>query len=246
MADARSPSRAGRPAGPVEPQRRFAGRTALAFAVAGLAAALFVVVLVLVENSATVVLDADRDTTNALHRFALSHRGFTTFMKWVSDSGTTVAWLAILAVVAIPLLITRRFRLAMFAAVTGIGSSLLNNLIKLAVHRARPHLVDPLVAPSGSSFPSGHAQAAVVGYGLLVVIALPLISAALRPWLVGLAVVMTLLVGFSRVALGAHYLSDVLGAYLIGTVWLLGMVGAFRAWRREEGRTGTAAGGGVT
>ena len=38
------------------------------------------------------------------------------------------------------------------------------------------------------------------------------------------------------IALGVHYLSDVIGGYLIGLVWLLGMISAFRAWRRDEGK----------
>ena len=42
--------------------------------------------------------------------------------------------------------------------------------------------------------------------------------------------------GFARIALGVHYLSDVIGAVLIGTVWLIGMVSAFQTWRREEGK----------
>jgi undecaprenyl-diphosphatase len=120
--------------------------------------------------------------------------------------------------------------------VTVVGSSLLNNVVKLAVHRARPHLSDPVAVAAGKSFPSGHSQAAIVGYGVLVAVFLPIIPRRWRPVAVIVATLLTLLIGFSRISLGVHYLSDVIGAYLIGTVWLIGMISAFRTWRREEGK----------
>jgi undecaprenyl-diphosphatase len=126
--------------------------------------------------------------------------------------------------------------LAIFVAVTAVGSSLLNNVVKLSVHRARPHLSDPVAVAAGKSFPSGHAQAAIVGYGILLAVFLPVIGRRWRPLAIAVAALLVLLIGFSRIALGVHYLSDVIGAYLIGTVWLIGMVTAFRTWRRELGK----------
>ena len=54
-----------------------------------------------------------------------------------------------------------------------------------------------------------------------------------------------LLIGFSRIALGVHFLSDVIGAYLIGTVWFIGMAAAFGAWRASRGQAGTAVSRGL-
>jgi undecaprenyl-diphosphatase len=217
-------------------RRRFAGRALLVFLVAFAAAVLFLTVLLLVASSSHALLRLDRGTANDLHRYAIAHHGFTSAMRWLSNSGKTVVWFVIMAVVIGWLLWRRLRRLAIFVVVTVVGSTLLNNAVKLVVHRARPHLNDPVAIASGKSFPSGHAQAAIVGYGVLLAVFLPVIARRWRPVAVGVAAVLVLLIGFSRIALGVHYLSDVIGAYLIGTVWLIGMISAFRTWRREEGK----------
>jgi membrane-associated phospholipid phosphatase len=200
------------------------------------AAALFLVVLLLVTSSSEALLRLDRATASDLHRYALTHHGFTRAMRWLSNSGKTVVWYLVMALIAAWLYRRRLRRLAIFVVVTVGGSSLLNNLVKLAVNRTRPHLSDPVAIAGGKSFPSGHAQAAIVGYGVLLAVFLPIIPRRWRPVAVTAAVAMVLLIGFSRISLGVHYLSDVIGAYLIGTVWLIGMISAFRTWRREEGK----------
>lgn len=217
-------------------RRRFAGRAALVFFVAFGAAVLFVALLLLVTSSSTVLLRLDRSTAENLNRYGLSHSLFTSAMRGLSSSGKTVVWFVVTALVGGWLLWRKLPRLAIFVVVTILGNSLLNNVIKLAVHRARPHLNHPIAAAAGKSFPSGHAQAAIVGYGVLLAVFLPVIRHRWRPAVVTVAVLMVLLIGFSRIALGVHYLSDVVGAYLIGTVWLIGMISAFRAWRREIGK----------
>jgi undecaprenyl-diphosphatase len=217
-------------------RRRFAGRTVLVFVIAFGAAVLFVALLVLVSSSSSGLLKLDRATANDLHRYALRHPGFTSTMRGFSNSGKTVVWFVVTALVAGWLLWRRLRRLAIFVVVTVAGSSLLNTLVKLAVHRARPHLSDPVAVAAGKSFPSGHAQAAIVGYGMLLAVFLPIISRRWRAVAIAVAALLVLLIGFSRIALGVHYLSDVIAAYLIGTVWLIGMISAFRTWRREEGK----------
>ncbi len=217
---------------PQPARRRFGVRTAIAFC----CALVFAVLAALVRSAAGPVLRTDRRTDDSLHGFALRHSGFTSVMRLVSDTGSTLAWLIILTPVVLWLLHRRLLKLAAFVAVTAIGSTLLNNLVKLLVGRARPHLTDPVAVAAGKSFPSGHSQAAIVGYAILVAVFLPAVPRSRRPWLVVAAAAMVALIGFSRIALGVHYLSDVIGAYLIGTAWFLGMAGAFGAWRREEGK----------
>lgn len=212
--------------------RRFGVRAVIAFG----CALVFAVLAALVRMATGPLVRLDRRTDHLLHGYAVRHAGFTTFMRLVSDIGTTIAWLIILTPVVAWLLLRRLPKLAAFVAVTAIGSVLLNNLIKLLVGRARPHLTDPVAVAGGNSFPSGHSQAAIVGYAILVTVFLPALPRGRRGWLVVPAVVLVLLIGFSRIALGVHYLSDVVGAYLIGTVWFIGMASAFGAWRREEGK----------
>jgi undecaprenyl-diphosphatase len=122
-----------------------------------------------------------------------------------------------------------------FLVVTVIGASLLNNLVKFLVDRARPTVPVALSHPTGSSFPSGHAMASFVALGLVALLARwstrrPAAIAVTAACAVGV-----LLVGFSRMALGAHYLSDVLGAWLLGLAWLVALVEIFGVARRRDG-----------
>ncbi|HET6209087.1 MAG TPA: phosphatase PAP2 family protein [Jatrophihabitans sp.] len=224
-----------------EPERRGRRRFGVRAIVAFVAAVLFAVLAVLVRSSAGPIVRLDRRTSARLHGYALNHHSFTSVMRAVSNSGTTLVWTIVLALVTGWLLYRRLFKLAAFVVVTDAGSLLLNNLIKLAVGRARPHLSDPVAEAAGKSFPSGHSQAAIVGFAILVAVFLPALARAVRPWFIGLAAVLVLLIGFSRIALGVHYLSDVVGAYLIGGVWFIGMASAFGAWRRETGRPAPSA-----
>jgi undecaprenyl-diphosphatase len=78
-------------------------------------------------------------------------------------------------------------------------------------------LLDPLAHASGKSFPSGHAMTSFVAFGVLIV----LVHGRRQAIAAVAALVLVPLVGFSRLALGVHYLSDVLGAWLLGATWLL-------------------------
>ena len=127
-------------------------------------------------------------------------------------------------------------RLAAFVVVTMTGSMLLNSLVKLAVDRARPVLDDPVAHAGGMSFPSGHAQSAMVAASVLLLVFLPLLRGAWRWVAVGVAVAYVLAIGFARVTLGVHYVSDVLAGYVLGAAWVAAMIAAFNAWRRERGR----------
>jgi membrane-associated phospholipid phosphatase len=199
----------------------------------------FGLLLFLVEDRWVPLLRLDVLTRDALHGFALDHSGFTGLMRLLSWSGSTAAWFAVFGVVALVLLLRGHLRLALFAVVTVGGSSLLNSTVKAAVGRTRPVFADPLAQAGGWSFPSGHAQAAVVGYAVLVLLLFLLVpSPAASRWRVLVhvvvyvvapvaAAVMVLGIGFSRIALGVHYLSDVLAGYVLGTAWVVAMIAAF-------------------
>ena len=94
----------------------------------------------------------------------------------------------------------------------------------------------PTAHEPGSSFPSGHAQAAIVGYAVLLLVFLPILHGVWRRVAVTLAVLMVLSIGFSRIALGVHYLSDVVGGYVLGAAWVAAKATLFNALRVERGR----------
>jgi undecaprenyl-diphosphatase len=116
----------------------------------------------------------------------------------------------------------RRCRLGIVILVFAVfGGMLLNFLLKHIFVRVRPSFDNPILTLTTYSFPSGHTLTATVFYGALCV----LIAGTVRKWhwralAIALAAGMILLVGFSRIYLGAHYLSDVLAAMAEGLVWL--------------------------
>jgi membrane-associated phospholipid phosphatase len=171
-----------------------------------------------------------------VHAYAVTHAGFVGAMQLISDSGSSLAWQIVLGVVVLWLLWRRLPRLALFVLITGAGSSLLNSIVKTAVHRLRPVLTDPVAHESGLSFPSGHAQAAMVGYAILLLVFLPVLHGVWRRAGVTFAVIMVLAIGFSRIALGVHYVSDVVGGFVLGAAWVAAMAAAFNAMRVDRGR----------
>ena len=115
------------------------------------------------------------------------------------------------------------------------GGALLNIAMKYAFHRARPVFDDPLLTLSTYSFPSGHAAGSTVFYGVLCCYLFSRIATwPQRAAIVLAATCMVLLVGLSRMYLGVHYFSDVLGAIAEATAWLALTVTAVSTLRRRR------------
>jgi membrane-associated phospholipid phosphatase len=215
-------------------EARFGVRGLLAFLAVLLAAVPFGIIVLLLREKSTWLRHIDLATANDMHSFDESHPWFVTTMKVITNSGSSLSWIVVLALVGFWLLYRRLYRLAAFLAVTMIGNSILNEAIKAAVGRTRPVLENPIATATGKSFPSGHTQSALVGYGILVLVFLPVVARRWRPVLVSIATIMVVLIGFSRIALGVHFLSDVVGGLIIGSAWLFAMTAVFSAWRRDQ------------
>jgi undecaprenyl-diphosphatase len=149
--------------------------------------------------------------------------------------GSTVLVLVVLMVVGF-LLLQARYRTALFVAATATSGELLNMLMKDAFSRPRPSIVPHLRTVFSTSFPSGHAMESAIVYLTLGAV---LMRVAERPltklYIIGISMLLTFLVGVSRVYLGVHYPTDVIGGWIIGFVW------AFTCWliaQRFETRTG--------
>ena len=204
------------------------------FAVLGGLAVPFLLLLLLVSDRWAPLATADQGARDSLHIYGLGQPWFVGLMRTFSDSGSSLAWQIITVIVTAILLVRRHWRLAAFTVVTIGGSSLVNTVVKATVNRARPLVDQPFVNEPGASFPSGHSQAAVVGYGVLLLLLLPALS---RPWrriAIVFAVLMVIGIGFSRVALAAHFVSDVLAGFALGAVWLGLMTAIFRPWRHID------------
>ena len=219
---------------PKAAEARFGVRGILAFVAVFLVAVPFGIIVLLLREKAGWLRHIDLDTAANLHSYDEAHPAFVTTMKVITNSGSSLTWIVVLTLVGLWLLYRHLYRLAAFLAVTAIGSSLLNEAIKTAVGRTRPVLVNPIATATGKSFPSGHTQAAIVGYGILLLVFMPIVARRWRPVVLAAATLMVLLIGFSRIALGVHFLSDVIGGLVIGAAWLLAMTAAFSAWRRDR------------
>jgi undecaprenyl-diphosphatase len=126
-----------------------------------------------------------------------------------------VAWLAR----------TGRTRTAALFGIIVAGAEVLDQSLKLVFHRPRPVPFFGLATPAGYSFPSGHALVSFAFFGALVVYA-----AARRWWYFSAAAVPVAAIGYSRVYLGVHYPTDVLGGWTTAALWILCVYLAGRRW----------------
>jgi undecaprenyl-diphosphatase len=146
---------------------------------------------------------------------------------WVESSlldltavgGPTVLFLVVLAVVGF-LILQTRYRTALFVVLTTITGELINTALKQLFNRARPTIVPHLRDVFSSSFPSGHAMESAIVYLTLGAMLMRASESRLtKLYCLGMAVLLTMLVGVSRVYLGVHYPTDVVGGWIIGFAW---------------------------
>jgi undecaprenyl-diphosphatase len=173
-----------------------------------------------------------------LSNWLFTHRSsrLTTAFLIVTSFGSTIA-VSIIAITVGLYLLWRRQPYWLAAVWSSVfGGMLLNKYLKLVFYRPRPYFEDPILVLTTYSFPSGHTMAATVLYGILAVL---LVTTLKRPSMKVLVVVSAScligLVGFSRMYLGAHYLSDVLGAFAEGLAWLsLCLTVVYSVWRQRN------------
>lgn len=163
----------------------------------------------------------------------------TSLMLGASYLGAPITVFALTAIVtALLAWHGERYRVLMLVLAVA-GGALMNVLIKSAIHRGRPVFDDPILTLATYSFPSGHAVGATVFYGALAVIATALArERRLRLAAIAAALLLVVMICFSRIYLGVHYLSDVVAGLLEGIVWLGTCVFAVDALRKRSLRAG--------
>ena len=168
----------------------------------------------------------------------------TSVMRAATELGSLRVIVPLVAATALLLVIrTHRADAAALLVIAAAGASLLVALVKLLIGRARPEIGGLLVLVDSSSFPSGHSAQAVATYGALAYLAGRAVSRwgqRVAAWTV--ATLIAVLVGFSRLYLGVHWLSDVLGGYTLGAAWLAIVITASATYRRLREQEPSPAG----
>jgi undecaprenyl-diphosphatase len=143
--------------------------------------------------------------------------------------------LMLIAVVGFMGMIRQRRMMAFTVVTTSVGA-LGSVLLKHLIGRDRPTVVPHLREVASSSFPSGHAMLSAVVFltlGILLMEIMP--SRAVKVYCLFWAMLLTFLVGVSRIYLGVHYPSDVLAGWMAGVAWALACWAIVHYFRRREG-----------
>jgi undecaprenyl-diphosphatase len=183
------------------------------------------------RNVATRLLD--ERVTSWFHQHATP--ALTQIARVVTFFGSVGFVAAASSCVAIALMVRKSWYQLLALGLAVGGGSLLNILLKHFFHRQRPVLENPLLTLSSFGFPSGHTMGATLFYGVLAIFVAQSVRTwrlrAFTSWIAALAIG---LIGLSRIYLGAHYLTDVLGAIAVGLAWLAFCwtgVETLRKWR---------------
>lgn len=209
---------------------------------------IMIVAVAVFGNIADEVTDQDAITVLDVHIanwFNTHHvEPYTSFLLFISFVHKVGGMILLVAAFGYYLWRRRQRYWLLALGVTVLPGMILNVVLKQVFQRSRPLFEEPLVTLSTYSFPSGHTAAATLFYGVLACY----IMIACKGWSVRLAtaafcMVMIFLVAFSRVYLGAHYLSDVLAAMASSAAWLAVCITAISTLRRRSEARSLAANG---
>ena len=124
----------------------------------------------------------------------------------------------------------RQWVIAAAAAISFLGANAINAMLKLIYERPRPDVLVPLVTVNSYSFPSGHTITAVALYGFMAYVFWQNSHRTLALF----TILWACLIAFSRIYLGVHYPSDVLGAIAVGGIWLAGVLMGMNYYLHKE------------
>jgi undecaprenyl-diphosphatase len=199
------------------------------------AALVFAVLLVMVRLQWPPLESIDRGAASGINGLVAGDAPLVAAVKavtWLGSSG--VLW-AVIGAAAIILALRKQWRLAAYLLITGAGALVLDPILKSLVGRLRPVVAHPIAHGTGNSFPSGHSLGSIVCYGAVLLVFLPAARGRWRTAFITVIVALVALIGISRILLGVHYLSDVVGAWAIGIAWLGVTAVAFELTRHAAG-----------
>jgi len=177
----------------------------------------------------------DVSVDDSLNAWVAPRPDVTTLWRVITNALQPLTWEVLGAAAAVLLWRRRQRKLALFVLVAIFGTVAWYDIVKVAVGRARPTVPVSLLHAQGASFPSGHATTSAVAMALVALACWQLIRRiVLRILAVLGAVVVAAAVAFSRLALGVHYLSDVLAAWLLAGWWVCLLIALFDMRSRQR------------
>ena len=179
----------------------------------------------------------DEHWANFFNDWTKDNRGSTEIMIYMTDLGGVAAMtlLAVMGAIWQSAIKHRLLAAAWFGIV--IGGGIINMTTKDTFTRDRPAVAirDPVIHESNHSYPSGHAMGSAIGYGLLgYALILPQRHRPRRIAAITLMIVIVLAIGFSRIYLRAHWVTDVIAGWSIGVAWLFFCLGWLERHRRKQ------------
>ncbi|MFF2661261.1 phosphatase PAP2 family protein [Kitasatospora sp. NPDC058032] len=183
-------------------------------------AALFAVLAALVQTGWSPLSRLDREPVDRLHRFAADHTAWTASVQLFSDIGGTVTMRSVLGAAALWLWLIGARTLGGWVAAQTLAGWGGQWVLKLSLGRHRPTFSDPVAHAGGPALPSGHAMASAIACAVLVGLLWPRAGRAARITACSIAALTVLGIGASRVFLGVHWPSDVLGGWLAAGIVL--------------------------
>jgi len=169
---------------------------------------------------------------SAIHQFASP--ALTSVMRIVTALGEPSLLFGLSLITAIGFAIAKRYRAMLLLVATMVGATVLDQVLKLSFHRARPEPFFEIPSPSSFSFPSGHALASFCFYSTItVLISRRTAYRSVRVVTWALAVLLVLLIGLSRIYLGVHYATDVLAGYSAAFIWVMIIATVDRNFKRK-------------
>lgn len=181
---------------------------------------------------------AQFDSTIIAFIQGLESPGLTSIMKFFTfiGSGTQVVVIALLVIFFLFKVLHHRRELILFIWVV-LGTTILNEILKTIFHRARP-TIHRIVDANGFSFPSGHSMAAFSLYGVIAFLLWRHLSTSMgRGLLIIFSIFMIIMIGVSRIYLGVHYPSDVLGGFLASGCMLAVSIWFYQSYMEKRSKS---------